>query len=123
MHFPNRRELERCVMDRDDISAFRKRVRMRILSLLGEQPLSIEQLAHDLALSARTLQRRLRSEGTSYQNEVNQLRADLARYYLTNTRYSGTEIAYRLGYNDANSFFRAFHNWTGQTPHSVRRKA
>ena len=77
-------------------------------------------VARRLAVSTRTLQRRLSEEGTSFQQELNGLRADLARHYLTNSRYSSAEISFLLGYSDPNSFIRAFHAWTGQTPESAR---
>ena len=52
-----------------------------------------------------------------------QAREELARHYLVNTRYSSAEIAFLLGYNDPNSFIRAFHAWTGQTPEGARSAA
>jgi|TARA_R100000231_G_scaffold77473_1_gene59998 AraC-like DNA-binding protein len=120
--FPDALELKQFIISSETMSQFQKRVRMRLLTIIADGNLSIEALSHDMAMSSRTLQRRLKGEGTSYQNEVNHLREDLARYYLINTSYTGSEIAYLLGYGDANSFFRAFHSWTGQTPRSLRRK-
>ncbi len=120
--FPDVLELKQFIISGENISQLQKRVRMRLLSIISDGNLSIEALSHDMAMSSRTLQRRLKDEGTSYQNEVNHLREDLARHYLTNTNYTGSEIAYLLGYGDANSFFRAFHSWTGQTPQSLRQK-
>ena len=76
-----------------------------------------------LAVSQRTLQRRLQEEGSSFQHELNALREDLARHYLTNPRYSSAEIAFLLGYDDPNSFIRAFHGWTGSTPDRVRAES
>ena len=83
----------------------------------------IDTVARRLGMSARTLQRRLGAEGTSFQAELRSLRERLARSYLTGTAYSIAEIAFLLGYEDPNSFFRAFHDWTGATPEAVRRAA
>lgn len=71
-------------------------------------------------MSKRTLQRRLEDEGHSFRSLVNGTRENLARHYLNNTSMSGGEIAFLLGFEDPNSFYRAFHEWTGQTPDSAR---
>ena len=52
-----------------------------------------------------------------------EVREQLARHYLTHSRISNTEIALLLGFSDPNSFFRAFHDWTGRTPDTVRGEA
>ena len=77
-------------------------------------------MAKRLAVSTRTLQRRLGDEGTSFQRELNGLREELARHYLTTSHYSSGEISFLLGYDDPNSFIRAFHAWTGLTPERAR---
>ncbi|MDX6260657.1 MAG: hypothetical protein QOH84_2345, partial [Kribbellaceae bacterium] len=73
-----------------------------------------------LAISTRTLQRRLQLESTAFQTILRTTRESLARHYLTNSTMTAAEIAYLLGYDDATSFYRAFHDWTGQTPEAVR---
>jgi len=72
-------------------------------------------------MSKRTLQRRLEAEGASFRALLNASRENLARHYLRNTTLSGGEIAFLLGFEDPNSFYRAFQGWTGQTPEGVRR--
>ena len=81
---------------------------------------SIAEVARKLGVSKRTLQRHLETEGTNFQEVLAATREDLARYYLTKTRLSGAEISYLLGFGDPNSFFRAFHAWTGQTTEQFR---
>ena len=81
----------------------------------------IATVAKRFAVSPRSLQRRLAVEGTSFKAEVQNLRARLARHYLRDTASSGTEIAFLLGFDDPNSFIRAFHDWTGTTPEAMRR--
>jgi AraC-like DNA-binding protein len=80
-------------------------------------------VARALGMSARTLQRRLIEEGTSYQAVLDQTRADLARSYLAEG-WSVTETAFTLGFSDTSSFSRAFRRWTGMAPshHGARRE-
>jgi AraC-like DNA-binding protein len=66
-------------------------------------------VAKRLAVSSRTLQRRLQAEDTSFKQELSALRAELANHYLVNTPYSSAEISFLLGYSEPSSFFRAFH--------------
>ena len=76
--------------------------------------------AGELGVSTRTLQRRLKTEGTTFQASLGYTRESLARHYLSSTSMSAAEISFLLGYDDPNSFYRAFHAWTGQTPERVR---
>ena len=94
------------------------RVQSALSELLPTGQSSIENVSHKLGVSKRTLQRRLQEESTSFKIELNQTRQKLARYYLTNSTTSGGEISFLLGFDDPNSFFRAFHTWTGKTPES-----
>ena len=77
-------------------------------------------VAKNLAISKRTLQRYLSNEKTYFQKELNTTREKLARHYLTNSTYSGAEISFLLGFEDPNSFVRAFRSWTGETPEQLR---
>ncbi len=99
---------------------FRDRVRACLMEILASGEYTMSDVARHLAVSTRTLQRKLAEEGTTFQHELNHLREELARHYLATSRYSGAEISFLLGYQDPNSFFRAFHAWTGQTPELVR---
>ena len=69
-----------------------------------------------LHLSTRTLQRRLTEQGLTFQRLLDEARRELARHYLVHSSRELNETAYLLGYEDANSFFRAFHHWEGTTP-------
>ncbi|MCB0208994.1 MAG: AraC family transcriptional regulator ligand-binding domain-containing protein [Anaerolineae bacterium] len=101
-------------------ASFRDRVRSCLLEMLASGHYSMTYIASKLAMSNRTLQRRLREEGTSFQKVLDELREELARHYLSTTDYTSAEISFLLGYEEPNSFFRAFHAWTGQTPELVR---
>src|SRR6266567_2011050 len=67
-------------------------------------------------LSTRTLQRRLSEERITFQRLLDDARRELARHYLLHSSRELNETAYLLGYEDANSFFRAFHHWEGTSP-------
>jgi AraC-like DNA-binding protein len=84
---------------------------------------NIHAAAARLRLSARSLQRHLKSEGTGFQTLLDATRKDLARQYLTTSDLTVEEVSYLLAYRDPNSFYRAFQTWTGQTPLAVRRSA
>ena len=56
----------------------------------------------------------------NFQSVLNNTREELARHYLKNSAMTGAEISFLLGFEDPNSFFRAFHNWTGETPEQAR---
>jgi AraC-like DNA-binding protein len=83
--------------------------------LAGQRP-GIQDLARELHLSTRTLQRRLTEQGVSFQRLLEQARRELARHYLLHSSVELSETAYLLGYEDANSFFRAFQHWEGTSP-------
>ncbi len=101
-------------------SSFRERVRACLLEMLPSGNNSMNYVAIKLAISARTLQRRLMEEGTSFREVLDELREELARHYLSSTEYSNAEISFLLGYEEPNSFFRAFRSWTGHTPEIIR---
>jgi AraC-like DNA-binding protein len=101
----------------------RERVRACLMESLAAGHGSMAEVADRLAVSTRTLQRRLREEGTSFQHELNRLREELAHHYLVQTHHSSAEISFLLGYDDPNSFIRAFHGWTGLTPERSRAVA
>ena len=84
-------------------------------SLAGRRP-TLQHVAKELHLSVRTLQRRLTDAGLTFQQLVEDTRRDLAHHYLKQSAVELNEAAYLLGYEDANSFFRAFHVWEGTSP-------
>ena len=84
-------------------------------SLAGKRP-TLQQIARELRTSARTLQRRLTDAGITFQQLVEDTRRELAHHYLKQSTVELNETAYLLGYQDANSFFRAFHLWEGTSP-------
>lgn len=101
-------------------ASLQDQVRACLLEMLASGHYSMTNVASKLAISNRTLQRRLSEEGTNFQKVLDKLREELARHYLSATDYSSAEISFLLGYEEPNSFFRAFRTWTGQTPEIVR---
>jgi len=83
--------------------------------LAGRRP-GLRDVARELRLSVRTLQRRLTDERATFQRLKEEARRELARHYLLHSGLELNETAYLLGYEDANSFFRAFHQWEGMSP-------
>lgn len=83
----------------------------------------MEAICKKLGVSTRTLQRRLQEEGGSFQQVLDQVRTSLAQHYLARTELPGAEIAFLLGFEEPNSFYRAFRGWTGKTPDHVRQLA
>src|SRR5688572_3617095 len=99
------------------------RVRTRIeAELRGGDP-SLESIARHLAMSPRTLQRRLREHGVLFNDVLDELRFRAAKTYLAQRDVAGTEVAYLLGFAEQSSLNRAFKRWSGQTPTEYRRHA
>jgi AraC-like DNA-binding protein len=113
-------ELQKRLSELNDEAAMSERVRGALLELLPSGSASIQAVSRKLQVSTRTLQRRLTEEGEKFQLVLNKTREDLARHYLRNSSMSGAEISFLLGYEDPNSFSRAFHTWTGVTPEKAR---
>ncbi len=116
-------ELRRRLSDLEAGTTVKERVRASLLEQLPAGSSSIEVIASDLAVSTRTLQRRLKEEGTTFQAILDDTRTSLALHYLSNSDLSTGEISFLLGYEDTRSFYRAFHAWTGQTPQLARAAA
>lgn len=114
---PNFRRQMQLQMSDQTMSA---RVRSVLPEMLPAGEASVQAAASRLRLSIRSLQRALKAEGTRFQDLLDATREDLARRYLADTDLNIEEISYLLAYRDPNSFYRAFHIWTGQTPMSVR---
>jgi len=96
----------------DFAESVRKEIQQK---LTGRRP-NVGDVARSLHVSSRTLQRRLQEAGYSFQRVLEEARHQLARHYLNNSVLDLNEAAYLLGYEDANSFVRAFRTWEGIPP-------
>lgn len=103
-----------------------RRVRERLTSLDGKidgKPHTIASVARHLAMSERTLRRRLAEENTSFRDLADEVHRMLAEELLATGALSVDDVALRLGYAEATSFIAAFKRWTGTTPARYQRSA
>ena len=107
-------ELAKRLSELDVDESTSARVRSALTELLPGGACGIEDVAEKLGLSKRTLQRKLSDENTTFQQQLNSTREMLAIHYLRNTDISTNDIAFLLGYQEINSFLRAFAIWTGK---------
>ena len=94
---------------------------LRLLLLSGKS--SGEDLAQTLSLQRRTLNRRLRAQGTTFQQVLDEVRFEVARQLLEHTRIAIDDIAAALCYSELSAFVHAFRRWTQTTPAQWRRSA
>lgn len=115
-------ELRQRLADLDASVTTARRVHAALLEGLPSGLVTMEAIAKKLGVSKRTLQRRIEAEGTSYQQVLQETREALARHYLERTALPTAEISFLLGFDEPNSFYRAFRTWTGTTPDAVRHE-
>ncbi|MFG6196247.1 helix-turn-helix domain-containing protein [Nonomuraea sp. JJY05] len=89
-------------------------------SAVAGGPPGLDQVAGQLAMSPRTLQRRLRDEGTSWREELERLRRRRVDRLLRETTLSVESIAARVGFTDSRALRRAIHRWYGHGPAAIR---
>lgn len=106
----------------DDSDDLLSRTRALIAARPAHPP-TLEAMAQQLAVSPRTLRRRLQLQGWSFQKIVDSERSALARCYLLESDLDIAAVAERLGYSDVSSFNRAFRKWQGMPPARYRREA
>lgn len=82
----------------------------------------VEAVARALGLGERSLQRKLRDEGTSFKDVLDEVRRELALDYLRDPRQSISEVAFLVGFSEISAFSRAFRRWTDEAPLAWRRK-
>lgn len=99
-----------------------RRVRIQISQALSEGVPTVARVAQRLAMSPRTLQRRLSQQGHAFQDLVDEARQELAERLLRRTDYALAEVAFLTGFSEQSTFTRAFKRWSGQTPASFRRE-
>ncbi len=95
-------------------------VKRAIINNLPSGTPSEEDIAKEVFVSSRTLQRKLSNEGTNFRTLVLEVRRELAEKYIADKTMPLAEISYMLGFSDTSSFSRAFKQWTGNSPASFR---
>ncbi|MDK1288176.1 AraC family transcriptional regulator [Pseudoalteromonas umbrosa] len=99
-----------------------ERVRAVLIESLPVGQSSADMVAQKLTMSKRTLQRKLSDEDTSFHSVLQDVRSELAKHYLQKSHISLSEVAFLLGYQESNSFIRAFTTWHGVSPGSYREQ-
>ena len=94
---------------------------LRVMLLDGRN--SGDDLAQTLSMHRRTLNRRLKAEGTTFQEVLDRVRFEAARQLLATPEISLDNIAASLGYSGVSQFMRTFRRWSGTTPGRWRREA
>jgi AraC-like DNA-binding protein len=99
------------------------RLRRTLGALLLAKAASCDEVAKLLSMHHRTLNRRLRAEGTTFQQLLDEVRFEAACQLLDTARIPITDIAVSLGYAEPSAFSRAFRRWSGTTPVERRRRS
>lgn len=105
---------------RPTTKAFRREVERQLERLLVTGDANLDRVAGELGLSRQTLYRRLKAEGTTFEEVLDALLRRLALRYVRDEGVSAKEAAYRLGFSDPAAFSRAFKRWTGRSPSEMR---
>ena len=101
---------------------WRARLAWRLRAGMANGEVEQEQLARALGVSVRSMQRRLREEGTSYSEVLDEVRRARAMGMLAQTDCAVYEIVYALGYTEPSTLYRAFRRWTSMTPRQWRAR-
>lgn len=101
---------------------FKNTVQKLVIENLSKGQVDIKMISTKLNMSRWTLTRKLKKEGITFQNLVNEVRKNLAANYLKDTDLSVNEIAFLMGYSEMGAFSRAFKTWTGKNPYSYRKE-
>lgn len=101
-------------------ASIRSNVERIIPQLLPHGRACASEVARQLGMSPRTLSRKLRDDGVTFVDMLDELRAALAKRYLSDRELPVSEIAWLLGYRETSSLTNAFRRWTGMTPRQFR---
>jgi AraC-like DNA-binding protein len=104
-------------LDRSDVAA---RCKALLLRRLASGEVTATQAGRELAMSRRTLHRKLAEAGTTWQQLVDETRRDLALRMIEDPRRSIGEITFELGFSQQSAFARAFRRWSGTSPTQYR---
>ena len=111
--------VEQIVKQHPNENEFLYKLRKRLLSEPGNMP-NMDQVAQELAMSPRTLRRKLVGLGATFRGLQDDVRCTLALDYIKNTSLNIDQIAHLMGYTETTNFRRAFKHWTGNAPTHYR---
>jgi len=117
------RQLEELLSRLPQARSFPGRVRSHMANHLLDGEPTVSAVAAKLQMSSRSLQRRLKDEGTSFAMLLADLRRELALCHLQDPQNTISEVAFLLGFTEVSAFHRAFKRWTGSTPAEYQRTA
>ena len=106
----------------EELTDLRSQVEILIRRSLQSQRYQINHIAKHLSLHPRTLQRKLKGDGISYSEIVENIRKEVATERLENSNITIMQLSDYLGYKDNTAFTRAFKKWFGETPVQWRKK-
>ena len=101
---------------------FSAQVEKVIMKALFTGRADVNRVSQTLGITTRSLQKRLKNEGTKYQELLEKVKKERAEYFLEQTDMSMINITFLLGYSEQSAFNRAFKKWTGLTPSEYRLK-
>jgi len=111
-----REKADRMMAELDAVQTAAGRVRVVLERLVGTPEAGIEAVVRDMGVSRQTLYRRLKAEGVTFEDVLDDVRRRRALQYLDEDGLSASEAGYRVGFADPSSFSRAFKRWTGVSP-------
>jgi AraC-like DNA-binding protein len=97
-------------------------VERTIIPILHKGDPGVDAIAGKMAMSRKTLYRKLKDEGTTYERLLDELRRRMAEHYLSGKKTSVNETAYLVGFSEPAAFSRAFKRWTGKSPRDLRNE-
>jgi AraC-like DNA-binding protein len=104
-------------------SSFAARVREMLPAMIDQGGALRDAVARRMAISERTLQRRLADEGTDFSTLVDEVRRTIAQQYLGSDRISVKNLSYKLGFSDPSAFHRACMRWFGRAPGEFQNRS
>ena len=117
---PSQRAFEIVKGRAENMISTRSRVESMLTNLLPAGGRSIAAVADKLGMGRHTLFRRLRAEGVTFKQVVDEMRHKLAIHYLSEQKLTVNETAYLLGFSDSTALSRAYKRWTGHSPRGVK---
>lgn len=113
--------LASAVEDLERHASLSERIKATLKRMMADGQTDVANVARELNVSPRTLQRRIAGEGKTFRSLLTEARSELSRELLCDSSMEVKEVAYRLGYQDTNSFYRAFRDQENVTPGHWRR--